>query len=456
MKNIISKLKPTQALMAGFAVLILIGSFLLDLPIASRNGQSVGFVNALFTATSAVCVTGLSVVNTLEHWTVFGKMIIIILIQIGGLGFMTLTAILFIMIGKKIGLRERLLIQESLNQTTISGLVRLTKKIVLATLVVEAFGAIVLSFSFVPRYGVVRGIAYGLFHAISAFCNAGFDLIGDSSLAPFLGHPLINLILMFLIVAGSLGFGVWFDAIDVSKQVIKRRKSKRHWFQHLQLHSKLVLVITGFLLIAGFLSILILERNNPDTMLNMTWQERIWGAMFQSVTLRTAGFYSIDFAKMTQGSQFISILLMFIGGSPAGTAGGIKTVTAGILFLQVWATIRGKEEVEIYDRVIPDKAVKRALSVIMIALFVVMSVTMVLAVTEKMDFMKIAFESVSAFATVGLSLGVTPDLSTVGKLIIAVTMFIGRLGPVTIALAMAMRREKNSKIKKPTGKLMVG
>lgn len=456
MKELISKLKPTQVLILGFGILILVGAILLDLPIASQDGKSVGFINALFTASSAVCVTGLVVVNTLSQWTVFGKVVIIILIQIGGLGFMTLTAILLILIGKKIGLRERLLIQESLNQTGISGLVRLTKRIVWSTAIVEGLGAFILALCFIPMYGLKKGIAYGIFHSISAFCNAGFDLVGDTSLAPFVTHPVINIVVMVLIISGGLGFSVWFDMLQTLKKFLHNKSSNRTWFQQLGLHSKLVLSISGLLLLVGFIFVLALEANNPKTLQGLSFSGKVWAALFQSVTLRTAGFFTVDFTNMTQASQFISILLMFIGGSPAGTAGGIKTVTVGVLILQVWTTIRGKQEVVVFDHHILERTIKRALSVIMIGLVVVMTVILALSITEDTDFMKITFEAVSAFGTVGLSLNYTSSLSVWGRLIIAITMFIGRLGPVTIAFAMALRNEKTTKVKKPYGKIMVG
>ena len=456
MKDLLSKLKPTQILMLGFALLIGLGTLLLTLPAASRSGQSAGLINALFTATSAVCVTGLVVVNTLKQWSVFGKIVIISLIQVGGLGFMTLTAILFIIIGRKIGLRQRLLIQESLNQSTIAGLVRLTKNIFLGTLIVEGTGAAALSLCFIPIYGLKKGIAYGLFHAVSAFCNAGFDLIGEDSLSPFAGHWGVNLVLMLLIVAGSIGFGVWFDVIRAGRKVFHQKRSNHGWFWHTQLHTKLVLVITAVLLFGGWLLIFLLEAGNPKTLGGMPLLDGALAAMFQSVTLRTAGFFTVDFAKMTQGSQFISVLLMIIGGSPGGTAGGIKTVTVGILILQVLTTIKGRQELEVFDRHIVDDIVKRALAVIIIALGVVTGVTLLLTITEHVEFMRIVFETVSAFATVGLSLGLSPNLSLAGKLIICVTMFIGRLGPVTIAFALADKAGKSSKVKKPEGKLMVG
>lgn len=456
MKVILSKLKPTQILMLGFALLIALGTLLLTLPVASQSGQSVGVVNALFTATSAVCVTGLAVVNTLTQWSVFGKIVIISLIQVGGLGFMTLTAVLFIIIGRKIGLRQRLLIQESLNQSTIAGLVRMTKNIFWGTLVVEGSGAVALSLCFIPMYGLKKGIAYGVFHAISAFCNAGFDLIGDSSLSPLVGHWGVNLVIMLLIVAGSIGFGVWFDVIAAGRKVFRKKRSNHGWFWHMQLHTKLALVITAGLLVGGWLLLFLLEIGNPQTLGSMSLADGALAAMFQSVTLRTAGFFTVDFAQMRQGSQFVSVLLMIIGGSPGGTAGGIKTVTVGILILQVWATIRGRQELEVFDRHISDEIVKRALSVIIISLGVVVGVTLLLTITEPVEFMRIVFEAVSAFATVGLSLGLSPNLTLAGKLIICLTMFIGRLGPVTIAFALAEKTGKGSKIKKPEGKLMVG
>lgn len=456
MKEVLSKLKPTQILMLGFALLIGLGTLLLALPAASRSGQSAGLVNALFTATSAVCVTGLVVVNTLAQWSVFGKIVIISLIQVGGLGFMTLTAVLFIIIGRKIGLRQRLLIQESLNQSTIAGLVRLTKNIFWGTLIVEGTGAAALSFCFVPMYGLKKGIAYGIFHAVSAFCNAGFDLIGENSLSPLVGHWGVNLVLMLLIVAGSIGFGVWFDVIRAGRKVFHHSRSNHSWFWHMQLHTKLALIITAGLLFSGWLLIFLLEAGNPKTLGSMPLVDGALAAMFQSVTLRTAGFFTVDFADMRQGSQFISVLLMIIGGSPGGTAGGIKTVTVGILILQMLATVKGRQELEVFDRHIADDIVKRALAVIIIALGVVAGVTLLLTVTEQAEFMRIVFEAVSAFATVGLSLGLSPNLSLAGKLIICVTMFIGRLGPVTIAFALADKAGKSSKVKKPEGKLMVG
>jgi trk system potassium uptake protein TrkH len=456
MEKIRINLKPTQILVMGFALLIIIGSILLNLPIASNDGQSVGLINALFTSTSAVCVTGLVVVNTLQHWTIFGKVVILILIQVGGLGFMTITTTLFILLGRKIRLKERLIIQEALNQYTLSGMVRLTKNIFLGTLIIEGIGAILLSIKFVPVYGYY-GIFMGIFHSISAFCNAGFDIIGDSSLTPYIGDVLVNFTIMLLIILGGLGFTVWLDVVRVSKDKVQKRYSFRSWFRKLTLHSKLVLVLTGGLIVFGFIFFLIIEGNNPLTLGTLSLKDKFLGALFQSVTPRTAGFNTIPLSQMEDASKFMTIILMFIGGSPAGTAGGVKTVTVGVLFIVILSVVRSKEDTEIFERRIPEGIIKRALAVIMISLFVVIAVTMTLSLSETGSFIDIFFEAVSGFATVGLTLGITGSLTTLGKIVLCITMFIGRLGPITMAVAFSVKsNKKNGSIKKPEEKVMVG
>ncbi len=450
-------LKPTQVLVLGFLFLIVIGTVLLSLPAASISGESVGFVNALFTATSAVCVTGLVVVNTLAHWTVFGKTVILFLIQIGGLGFMTITTTLFILLGRKIRLKERLIIQEALNQYTLSGMVRLTINILIGTVLLEGVGAAILSAKFIPEYGFGPGLYMGVFHAISAFCNAGFDIVGGSSLVPFAGDVLVNLTVMGLIVLGGLGFSVWLDLIRVTSEKLEKRFTWQMWFTKLSLHSKFVLVLTVALLSIGFLFFLIVEGMNPETLGAVGWKSKILGAMFQSVTPRTAGFNTLPLDKMTHASMFMTIILMFIGGSPAGTAGGIKTVTMGVIFLEVLSVVRAKEDTELFGRRIPASTVKRALAVIMISLTTVIFVTMILSLTETGSFLELFFETVSAFGTVGLTLGLTGNLTTIGKLVIAVTMFIGRLGPITMAVAFSLKSSHSkNKVKLPEERLMVG
>lgn len=449
-------LKPTQILVLGFAMLIALGTLLLNLPIASQDGHSIGFIDAFFTATSAVCVTGLVVVNTFNHWTAFGKTVIIIMIQIGGLGFMTITTSLFMILGRKIGLRERMIIQEALNQYSLSGMVRLTRSIIFGTLLIEGVGAILLSIKFVPEYGL-QGVAMGIFHSISAFCNAGFDIVGESSLSPYIGDVLVNFTVMLLVILGGLGFTVWIDTINTSKKSIEKGWPIKRWFNHLSLHTKLVYVATSFLIISGFIFFLAVEGFNDQTLGLLSFKDKILGALFQSVTTRTAGFNTMPLDKMTDASKFVSILFMFIGGSPAGTAGGVKTITIVVLLVEVMSIVRGSEDTEAFNRRIPRSTVRRALAVIMISLGVVLTVTTILSLSETGSFMNIFFEAVSAFATVGLTLGQTGSLTTLGKFVISITMFIGRLGPITIAVALSLRNgRKRAKVREPEEKVMVG
>lgn len=449
-------LRPTQILVLGFLAMILVGSLLLSLPIASNDGESVGYINALFTATSAVCVTGLVVVNTLEQWSLFGKIVILILIQIGGLGFMTLATTFFIIIGRKISLKERLIIQEAFNQFTLSGMVRLTINIILGTLLVEGIGAILLAIRFIPEYGSY-GIFMAIFHSISAFCNAGFDIIGDSSLTPYASDILINITIMVLIILGGLGFTVWLDIIKIYKKKIQNKHSIGRAFQKFTLHTKIVLLLTAMLIIIGFVFFFVVEFNNPNTLGKLPIHEKIIAALFQGVTPRTAGFNTMPLSDMTFASKFMTIILMFIGGSPAGTAGGVKTVTVGVIILTVRSVIKGKERTEVFNRTIPDDIIKRALAVISISFAVTVGVTMLLTLTEiGHSFMDIFFESVSAFATVGLTLGITTELTTIGKIIIAITMFIGRVGPVTMVVALSTRGKNKAMIKEAEERVMVG
>lgn len=451
-------LKPTQILVLGFMLLISFGTLLLNLPIASIQDGSIGLLNALFTATSAVCVTGLVVVNTAETWTVFGKVVIMLLIQIGGLGFMTITTTLFILLGRKVRLKERLVIQEALNQYTISGMVRLSRNILLGTTLLEVLGALVLATKFIPEYGFLKGLFMGLFHSVSAFCNAGFDILGGSSLSPYFGDITVNITVMLLIILGGIGFTVWLDIIRVSKDQVEEKFNPRQWFKRLTLHSKLVLVLTGSLILLGFVFFFALEAFNPDTLGTLSMKDKIIGSLFQSVTTRTAGFNTMPLHQMTEASKFMTIVLMFIGGSPAGTAGGVKTVTFGVIFLAVVSVIKAKEDVEVFNRRIPLDIVKRALAVIIISLTIVITVVMILSVTENVLFMDLFFEAVSGFATVGLTLGITGSLSTIGKIVMCITMFIGRLGPITMVVAFSTRgkNKKNCAIKKPEEKVMVG
>lgn len=425
------ELNPPRVLALGFAGLILIGALLLNLPIASKSGESIGFVNALFTSASSVCVTGLVVVNTGEYWSLFGHIVIIFLIQMGGLGFMTLATLVALILGKKITLKERLIIREQLNQETMSGLVKLTRYVIFSTFTIEGIGALILSTRFIPIYGIGRGIWFSIFHSISAFCNAGFDILGDS-IAPFVGDITINLTIAFLIIIGGLGFSVY---IDISR-------NKR--FKRFSLHSKLVLVTTFILIIVGMILFYLIEWNNPDTLQTLNTKEKVISSFFQSVVTRTAGFYSVNMSKIRDTTTFIMVVLMFIGGSPGSTGGGIKTTTFGAIFLTTFSVIRGRNDVVAFKKRIPQEIIYRALSIASIGLFLIVIVSMILTISEEANFLDLLFETTSAFATVGLTRGITPDLTSFGKVLITVMMYLGRVGPLTMAFAFA-KRQKNIK-----------
>ena len=440
------ELNPAQILAIGFAGIILMGAILLNLPIATISGKSTGLINSVFTATSSVCVTGLVVVDTGTYWSTFGKTVILLLIQIGGLGFMSMATLGALILGSKITLRNRLIMQEAFNYFTISGIVRLVKYILIFTLLIEGIGAFLLSLFFIPIYGQVKGIAYGIFHSISSFCNAGFDLIGNGqSFTPFVNSAYLNLIVIGLIVIGGLGFSVLLDIAKVKS------------FNKLTLHSKLVVTMTAILLTTGFLLFFILEFNNPSTIGNLNFGDKIVASLFQSVTTRTAGFNTIDTAGLTDSSKFLTMLLMFIGGSPGSTAGGIKTTTMAILILSIVAVIRGREDTELFNRRLSRDLINRALTVFGIAISLVIFVTFLLTIIESnKKFLDIFFETISAFGTVGLSTGITGDLSTLGKIIISLTMFSGRVGPLTVIVALAQRRKRKVLIRYPEGKISVG
>lgn len=440
------ELNPAQILATGFAGIIFLGTILLNLPIATLSRQSAGLVDALFTATSAVCVTGLVVVDTGTYWSVFGQTVILILIQVGGLGFMSMATLGAFIVGRKITLKNRLVMQEALNQFTLSGIVRLVKYILMITLLIEGIGAMLLAWYFIPIYGTVRGALYGIFHSVSSFCNAGFDLIGNGqSFTPFVDSAYLSLVVITLIVIGGLGFTVLLDVAKVRR------------FRKLSLHSKLVLSITGILLLLGFVLFLVLEFGNPATLGPLSFPDKLVAALFQSVTPRTAGFNTIDTASLTDSSKLLTTILMFIGGSPGSTAGGIKTTTVGILVLSIAAVILGRDDTEIFRRRIHKETINRALTIFLSAIALVLFVTFILTISEKgQPFLDLFFEAVSAFGTVGLSTGVTSDLSIVGKLVISLTMFSGRVGPLTVIVALAHRNKKKALVRYPEGKISVG
>lgn len=449
-KKFAGQRSPAEMLIYGFALVILLGAILLTLPMASASGTSGGFINALFTATSAVCVTGLVVVDTGTFWSVFGKVVIILLIQIGGLGFMSLTTMFFVLAGKRITIKDRLLIQSSVNMDSLSGVVKFTKYIFFSSLIIETVGALLLALVFIPEYGFLRGTAYSFFHSISAFCNAGFDLFGNySSLTKYVGNFIVNFVIGGLIILGGLGFAVTSDIINIRK------------FEKMTMHAKLALTVTGVLLIIGFVLFFVFEYNNPMTMGKLSFPEKLLAATFQSITPRTAGYNTIDIAALTTPSLFLTMLFMFIGASPGSTGGGVKTTTFAIIMMTVVSVLHGRKDVVAFKRSIMGPAIRRSISVIVIALGIVIFMIFVLLCTEpEASFETVVFEVLSAFGTVGLTTGLTPHLSTAGKIAISLTMFVGRLGPLTVAYAISRSekraRENVGNFKLPEGNIMIG
>ncbi|MCW0721994.1 TrkH family potassium uptake protein [Clostridioides difficile] len=458
MKTIVRRLilyadgmRPTQIMVSGFAAIIVIGALLLTLPIASQSGESIGLLNALFTATSAVCVTGLVMVDTATYWSLFGQIVIITLIQIGGLGFMTVATMFSLMARKKIQLRERLLIQESLNQADLSGLVRLTRFVLIITITIEGIGALVLSTVFIPQFGLSKGIWYSVFHAISAFCNAGFDLMGSvsgpfTSLNSYVNNFTVSMTVCALIVLGGLGFPVVLDIVR------KRRFSK------LNVHSKVVLFLTATLIFVGALFIFLIEFNQKATMADLPLKGKVLSAIFQSVTARTAGFNTLDLATLRESSVFVMIILMFIGASPASTGGGIKTTTLAVLIITVRSFLSGKSDIEAFERRLAPSTIKKSLGIFVISISAVIFGTLIISITQpNFTLVQSAFEVTSALATVGSSLAGTPNLNALGKIIIIIFMFMGRVGSLTLFMAiLSGGRRKSQPIRYAEGKIMVG
>lgn len=434
---------PARILVLGFASVILLGTILLMLPAATANQQGLSFLDALFQATSAVCVTGLVVVDTGTDLSFIGQVILVLLVQIGGLGFITMATLLALLMGKRIGLRERLVMQQALNQLSIEGIVRITIYIIAFTLIVESAAALILAISWWPELGWQKAAFFGIFHSITGFCTAGFDLFGEyRSLTSYVDHPVVNIVICSLIILGGLGFSVIVDVIN------------KRGIRGLSLHSKLVIATNLVLWGLGFVIFFLMEYNNPNTLQPLSMDGKLWAAFFQAITPRSAGFATVDVGGMFAGTQLLLIILMFIGASSGSMGGGIKTSTFAALIMAVWAMIRGKRDVEVFRRRISQEVVFRALTIAAMAGLLVVVMTMILTITEQADFLTVLFEVVSAFGTVGLSMGLTSELTPIGKVLIALTMFIGRVGPLT--LAFALTQSKGSTVRQPEEKILVG
>ena len=445
-------LSTTQTIMLSFLLAILAGSFLLALPGSSADGQAVPYIDALFTATTSICVTGLVTVPTFSTWSLFGQIVILFLIQIGGLGVVTIMSGLMISLHRRIGIRDRILIQDAFNLNTLSGMVKFIRKVLLGTFVVEGVGALLYMIVFIPEFGP-RGIWISVFNSVSAFCNAGMDIISESSLYAYVHNPLINLVTILLIVLGGIGYIVWWDMVKVLKNI---RRQKLKCFSNLTLHSKIALSMTGVLILAGTAALFIFEYDNPLTIGGFSLGDKLLASLFQSVTTRPAGFATIPQENLTNSSALFSLLLMFIGGSPVGTAGGIKTVTVAILIVSAFATMRSNAEAELFHRTISKQAVSKAVAVVSMAFIILCASTLLLSAVTKGDALDIAYETVSAAATVGLTRNLTSGLNLWGKIIIIVTMYLGRVGPISLMIALNTKKETKNIIKNPTEEISVG
>ena len=436
------KVNPGRVIALGFLTVIFLGAALLSLPVSSRSGTPVPFLTALFTAVSATCVTGLTVVDTLETWSLFGKTVILLMIQIGGLGFMSVTTIFFFIMRRKINLSQRLLIMRSLNLKDVEGVVRLIRHVLTGTLVFEGLGALILWRRFLPEHGLWKGLGMGVFHSVSAFCNAGFDLMGAkgrlASLEAYSGDPAMALTVSFLVLTGGLGFFVWEDI----------RRNRR--FKKLHLHSKMVLAVSFWLILFGWVIFYFSERTNPHTIGSMPFPRAALVSFFHGVTPRSGGFSLVNPASLTGMSKIVTMLLMFIGGSPGSTAGGIKNVTAGILFLSAIQSLKGKNGLTVFGRAIPQPQIISAMSIFIIALTASFAGTAIIVfIQPELPVSGVLFEMVSAVVTCGLSLGLTPLLSPGSMAVIMLFMFFGRVGIMAAGMAAFYKRGAGEKTRCP-------
>lgn len=442
-----SRFSATRLLALGFIAMIIIGAGLLTLPWAASSGKSVGFFDALFTATSAVCVTGLTVVETGVTYSLFGQTVILLLIQAGGLGFVTIMTLISIALGRRVTLRDRMLIQEAMNENNIGGMVRLILWVIKLTFTCELAGAALLAVRFVSEFGLARGAYYAIFHAVSAFCNAGFDILGEgASVMRYAQDPLVSLTLCALVVAGGLGFGVINDVLHARR------------FSKMRLHTKLVLVTTCILVLTGTAATLAAEWNNPETLGGMSVGGKLLAAFFQSVTLRTAGFVTLTQGALRPVTKFVGTALMFVGAAPASTGGGMKVTTVAILVLLTVSIIRGKKETTFFGRTVSTEALKRAMAIFMTGLAaLILCTTLLSALHPEMAFIDVLYECASALCTVGLSAVGTAKYCAVARLALILMMYMGRIGPLTLALAVAMRQQnQGGSIRLPEENVTIG
>ena len=441
-------LSTTQIIMLSFLAVIAAGSLLLALPVSSASGKAVAYTDALFTATTATCVTGLVTLPTVSTWSVFGQAVILILIQVGGLGVITVMSAVMLLLNRRMGIGDRLLLQDAFNLNSLSGIIRFVKRVLLGTFLVEGIGALLYMTVFIPEFGA-RGIWISVFTSVSAFCNAGIDIIAENSLCSYACNPIINLVTSLLIILGGIGYIVWWDALGLAGR-------KRRGLRGLTLHSKITLITTLILIFGGGALILLFEYRNPLSIGDLSLFDKIQVALFQSVTTRTAGFATVPQENLTDASSILCLLLMFIGGSPVGTAGGIKTVTFAVLAASALATIQNKQDVSLFHRNISRQAVNKAVAVTMMSFGILFVSTLLLCAVTDAGALDVLYETVSATATVGLTRDLTPHLNTAGKAVLIATMYLGRVGPISLALALNSNIKHQNIIKNPTEEISVG
>ncbi len=440
------KLNYTEIIVVGTLLIIVLGGFILSLPVSSRDGTPTPFIDSLFTAGSAFCVTGLVIYDTYTHWSLFGQIVILTLIQIGGLGFMTIITLFSMFLGRKIGLKERRLLMESANTLKIGGIVLLIKKILIRTFIFESIGTLLLTIRFYPRMGLKEGLYNGIFHSVSAFCNAGFDLMGKyrqfSSLTSYADDITVNITIASLIVIGGIGFVVWDD---IAHNHLKFRKY--------QLHTKIVLVTTAFLVFGGALIFFVIETNY--SMAGMNLKEKILASFFQSVTPRTAGFNTITLNKLSEGGSLLTMILMIIGGSPGSTAGGIKTTTFVVLVVTALASAKQSPDITIFKRRLETDSLKKASAITVIYMSTALISVILISAVQSFTLEEIMFEVFSAIGTVGLTLGITPSLNAFSKIIITLLMYGGKVGVLSVAVVIAERKEP-APLSRPYEKIVIG
>lgn len=441
-------LSTTQIIMLSFLAVIAAGSLLLVLPVSSATGEPVPYLDALFTATTATCVTGLVTLPTVTTWSIFGQSVILLLIQVGGLGVVTILCAVMLLLNRRMGLNDRLLLQDAFNLSSLSGIIRFVKRVLLGTFLVEGAGALLYMTVFVPQFGL-RGVWISVFTAISAFCNAGIDILAENSLCDYATNPVINLVTGLLIILSGIGYIVWWDVLGMAGR-------RRRGLRQLSLHSKIAISATLILIFGGGLLIFLFEYHNPLTIGELSLLDKIQVSLFQSVTTRTAGFATVPQENLTNASSIVCLLLMFIGGSPVGTAGGIKTVTFAVLAVSALVSIQNRQQVSLFNRSISRQAVSRAVAVSMMSFAIMFTSTLLLSAVTDADALDVVYETVSATATVGLTRNLTPGLNAAGKAIIIGTMYLGRVGPISLALALNAHKKHQNLIKNPTEEISVG